>query len=37
MVRAFFNEHRAHKVAYAESGSFFGIEDFEDWIEIEEK
>ena len=37
VVRAFFSEHHAHKISYVESGSFFGIEDFDDWREIEKK
>ena len=37
LVRAFFSEHHRHKLAYVESCSFFGIEDFDDWVEIEGK
>ena len=37
VVRAFFSEHQGHRITYVESGSFFGLEDFDDWLEIEGK
>lgn len=37
IVRAFFSKHHAHKVTFVESGSFLGIEDFDDWLEIEKR
>lgn len=35
LVRAFLSEHGGHGIIFAESGSFFEIEDFDSWIEIE--
>lgn len=37
VVRAFFRAHQGHRITYVESGSFFGLEDFDDWLEIEGK
>lgn len=33
LVRAFFNNHHGHKVVYVESGSLFGIDNFDEWVE----
>jgi hypothetical protein len=35
LVRVFLSEHADHGILYFESGDFFGLEDFESWVEIE--
>ena len=34
-VKKFFSEHYEHGVLFVESGDFFGIEDFESWVELD--
>lgn len=34
-VKKFLSEHGAHGVIFVESGGFFGIEDFDSWIELD--
>lgn len=33
-VKTFLYEHTGHGIIFVDSGDFFGIEDFDEWIEI---